>query len=534
MIVDYAANVRDMLSVAKQIDVPGGTDGIYTIPVHHADADKLAKELEATLALAQPADKSAPATTPQKLLVDQRTNTLILAGTEATYQRVRALVERIDIAVETENGGTMHVYQLKHAVAEEVAKTLNDAIAGRMSSTQQGAGARPATPAPPPTPAPTGAATGLSLEGAAHVNFDKATNKLIVMSTGRDYFALKNIIQELDEPRRQIYIEALIMEVNLGNKLDLGSSFHTTVDGKNGSTIVGGVQTPDLKSTSLATLAGASGLVGGWLGPMLSATSILGQDVPSYGILFQALAESANTDILSAPSIIALDNEEAKYEVGTVIPYQKGTVPVSSSNPTSLVTTNIDHEPLTLTLNIKAHISDDEVMLEIKHEAKDLAKEDQKLGPSWTTRKIETRTVVKDQQTVVIGGLMQEKEVLSDSKVPLLGDIPVLGHLFKFTKKRKEKTTLLIMLTPYIIHDQLDLEKLKERHLRERDEFIRSRRSLEAMKLDPHVDYRTKRGLVEEINRSVIDIETETAERAEMMSAPQVPVGPVSPAPQGQ
>jgi general secretion pathway protein D len=538
LITDYASHVRDMLAVVKQIDVPGGADGIFLIPVIHADADKLVKELESILAMtAPPADKTQPAAVQPKLMVDARTNTIIVAGSQATYDRVNNLVQKIDIAVETESGGSMHIYPLKSAIAEEVAKVINDAITGQTKPNPVTAGKPGAVPAADPS-------QPLRLEGDAKVIADKGTNKLIVMSSGRDFIALKNIIAELDEPRKQIYIEATILEVVLENDMDFGVSEHATASLGNPnnpnsqSVVIGGVQTGGgstsvpLSSTNPASLAGLTGLVGGWLGPALAASSLLGQSFPSYGMVFQALGTNSNARILSAPSIIALDNEDAKYQVGTNIPYTKGTIPVSAVNPTAITTTNIDRKDLLLELDIKPHISNgNEVLLEVKHSNNDLVSDDSLMGPTWSTRTIETRVVVKDQQTVVIGGLMQDKDTTDITSVPILGDIPVLGHLFRYTKKRKIKTNLLVMLTPYIIRDSLDLEQIRAKRMREQDEFLSSRRALDGMKLDRAVDYAKKRGVVEEINRSVQDVEEDAAARAQLVHAPTVPAGPVTPSP---
>ncbi|HET9989543.1 MAG TPA: secretin N-terminal domain-containing protein, partial [Kofleriaceae bacterium] len=234
LVTDYATHVRDMLEVVKQIDVPGGTDGVYTIQIKFADADKLSKELEAYLAMTvAPADKTAPAALPPKLMVDSRTNTLIVASSEPTYRKLQALIDRIDVPVETEAGGSMHVYQLKAAIGEEVAKVMNDAISGQAKSnaaTQGKPGANGAAAAPGSDP--------LRLEGEAHVIADKGTNKLIIMSSGRDFLALKNIIQELDEPRKQIYIEATILEVEVENDYNFGFAEHGTASTKNGTVVI--------------------------------------------------------------------------------------------------------------------------------------------------------------------------------------------------------------------------------------------------------------------------------------------------------
>jgi general secretion pathway protein D len=424
----------------------------------------------------------------------------------------------------------MHVYPLKAAIAEEVAKVMNDAISGGKQSAAQ---SKSATSGAAPATAP--AAEQLRLEGEAHVIADKGTNKLIVMSSGRDFLALKNIIQELDEPRKQIYIEATILEVEIENDYDFGFAEHGTASTKHGTVVVGGVESASssggtgLSSTSAASLASLTGLVGGVLGPALSSSSLLGTSFPSYGLVFQALGSNAHTRVLSAPSIIALDNEDAKYQVGTNIAYSKGVIPISAVTPTAGTQTNIDRKDLLLELDIKPHISSgDQVLLEVKHSNNDLLGTDA-LGPRWSTRTIETRVVVRDQQTVVIGGLMQQKDHTNITTVPILGDIPLLGHLFQYTTKTKVKTNLLVMLTPYIIRDSLDIEKIRQQRQREADEFMDSQRSLDGMKLDRSVDYARKRGVVEEINRAVQSVEEEAVQRAVIVHPPQVPTGPVTP-----
>jgi general secretion pathway protein D len=552
IITDYASQVRDMMSLARSIDVPGGSDGIYTIPVHHADATQLAQKLNDILGISagagggaggpgkrvvnpgvqQPGAPPAPAVStddvssavPSKILVDDRSNTLIVVSSEAGYLRVKGLVDRLDISLDTESGSAIHVYPLENALAEELATTLNNA----MGQSQQrpgpgGAGGRPGAPgqpgAPPglPAPGPTGGENlGAALEGQVRVIGDKPTNSLIVMSTGRDFIAIKDVVRRLDQPRRQVFIEALILEVQLAKELDLGTSSHggLPVDGSN-ALILGGVQTPNLRSISAATsLASATGLIAGLIGkPLDNSQQFLGTSIPSFGVLFQALATQDNTDILSAPHVIAIDNEKAEFSVGNNIPYKAGLsfggfglpgAGGAAGGPTGSIGQNIQRENLNLSLNVTPHISSNDVVrLEIEQETKDIGGKDAELGPTWTQRKLKTQVVVHDQQSVVIGGLIQERDIYNVTKVPLLGDIPILGYLFKYSTKAKKKTNLLILLTPYIVKDQLDLQAIRERKLREREEFVESFSTLNEMKYEAKVDYRRKRGMVEEINRAI-------------------------------
>src|SRR6185369_2108943 len=144
-------------------------------------------------------------------------------------------------------------------------------------------------------------------------------------------------------------------------------------------------------------------------------------------------------------------------------------------------------------------------------ETKDLGGVDPELGPTWAERKLKTQVVVHDQESVIIGGLIQEREVYTATKVPLLGDIPLLGYLFKYTTRQRRKMNLLILLTPYITKDQLDLEGIRERKVREYREFAASFANLNDKKYEAKIDYRRKRGVVEEINRVVQGVEEDIA-----------------------
>ncbi|MDX2089463.1 MAG: type II secretion system secretin GspD [Kofleriaceae bacterium] len=578
IITDYASQVRDMMSLARAIDIPNNADGIYTIPVKFADATTLAQKLNEILGVtagsaagggggggaagggrgggapakgapgAAPTGDDVAGAIPSKILVDDRTNTLIVVSTEAGYYRVKALVDRLDISLDTEGGTSIRVHPLENALAEELATTLNAAIG---QGTQQpgrqgqpgGQGGRGGPPPAAPAAAPGGGGgdLGSSLEGTVRVIGDKPTNSLIIMSSGRDYIAIKDVIRRLDQPRRQVFIEAMILEVQLSKGLNLGTSSHGGVPlGDNDSSLlIGGVQHPSLRSLDVSTLATATGLIGGLLGPLVDFEQ-LGTSIPSYGVLFQALATQDNANILSAPHVIAIDNEKAELSVGNNIPYQAGLsfpgfgIPGQNGaqGVPGSIGQNIQREKLNLTLNVTPHISsNDAVRLEIEQEIKDIGARDAQLGPTWTERKLKTQVVVRDQQSVVIGGLIQEKDIYTSTKVPLLGDIPILGYLFKYTTRTKNKTNLLILLTPYIIKEQLDLQAIRERKQRERDEFMKAFGSLNEHKYDPKIDYRRKRGLLEEINRSVLSVQADFEVLQQMGSRQSVQGGALDYAP---
>jgi general secretion pathway protein D len=262
--------------------------------------------------------------------------------------------------------------------------------------------------------------------------------------------------------------------------------------------------------------------------------------VPSFGVLFQALANTNDVNVLSAPHIIATDNQEAEISVGQNIPYQGsfsgfglgagGAGQTGQTGGFGIPNVSVQRQDVALTLKITPHINaSDMVRLEIDQEISDIASENfNNLGPSWTKRTLKTTVVVRDQEAVVIGGLIQDKAISSESKVPLLGDIPILGHLFKFSRTTKQKTNLLIVLTPYVIKDSGDLQRIVARKMRERREFIETFTTFDALEYQPDVDYRRKRGVVEEINRSVVDVERERLLLQEFQSNTiTYPQGPV-------
>jgi general secretion pathway protein D len=229
--------------------------------------------------------------------------------------------------------------------------------------------------------------------------------------------------------------------------------------------------------------------------------------------LFQALAKSSNVNVLSSPHILATNNQEAEISVGQNIPYVGGVnfgLPTGGAGIPGFGNVSIQRQDIQLSMKITPAINaSDMVTLKIEQEIQDIGEKDPQLGPTWTKRKIKTTVVVKDQQSIVIGGLISDRVSYSESKVPFLGDIPILGYLFKYTKRAKNKTNLLVLLTPYVIHDQLDLNNIVERKVRERNEFLRAFYNLDKTAYLPRVDYRRKRGLIEEINRTVQSVEVE-------------------------
>jgi general secretion pathway protein D len=550
VVTDFGTHIGRMSSLMLAVDTPVMGERLYMLRVKYADATEMAQTLGEILGtkdanapsgnqVPQPPrgrrgrDARAPApeqqqqvdtgevevesAVPSKILADERTNALILLASEPAYLRVKALVNRLDVSVEVEGAGRIHVYPLENADAEEMSTTLTAVISGIQQQPSGGTGGRQGRERPqvePQRPS-ANADSAAAFEGQVRVTHDKPTNSLVVVASVKDFLALREVLRRLDVPRPQVYIEATIVEIGIDNSRDLGTAWHAGAEVRDGDLVIGGVQHSNLSSLNVATLATSTGLIGGALGSLLpGANELLGTSIPSYGILLQALANTSNLDVLSSPHILTTDNEEAEISVGQNIPYQSALVGLPGGAPGGagfFPTQSIQRQDVELNLKITPQINaSNEVRLKIDLTINDIASQDfAGLGPSWSKKTLKDTIVVPDQQAVVLGGLISDKVTNSESKVPLLGDIPILGYLFKFTQKRKEKRNLLIVLTPYIVHNQTDLERIVERRIREQREFMRTFSTFHEVEYRPEIDFRRKRGLVAEVNRKVHQVEEE-------------------------
>lgn len=517
---DLGSNMHRLEKIAEQLDAKAGSDEVRILQINYATAqeiaDKVTKLFEAKqarpgqrpgnlAALPPPPGGSAvpgqeakkpaegPATLTQ-LIPDERTNKLIVIATPAAMERILALIREIDIPISGE--GRINVYYLENANAEEVASTLQ--------TLAQGTANRPK--APPPPAGQKGASSAAELfQGEVKVSADKATNALVVIASQNDYRSLVRVIEKLDIRRRQVFVEAVIMEVNLDRSSELGINLHGGIPLKSGSPIQpiffgtkysrNSPLPPSISPTSLLSLSGfLSGIQGTQtieLAPGLS--------VPAFGLVMNALQTSSDVNVLSTPHILTTDNEEAEITVGQNVPFQSGfSAGLGSLGGLAglggLGTTTgasglgalgalgglggvpfgqIQRQNVDLKLNIKPQINEsDYIRMVVTEQIEEIASQDPVLGPTTSKRTAKTTIVAKDQETVVIGGIMQDRVVESVSKVPVLGDIPLLGQLFRQQSRRKVKTNLLLFLTPYIIRESSDFRRIFERKMKERQQFV--------------------------------------------------------------
>lgn len=566
IITETGTNIRRMMSILEEVDTAATGDRIYIEPIHYTSASEIEKHINALFDLngsAAPAASAkgvAPASKSSsgelhiaKVLADDASNSLIIVATERSYERVLELIKRLDVPQTGE--GEIHVLPLQHADATELTKTLNDIINGTSTANAPAAGGR--RPAPAPTPA--SPASGI-FEGPIKVAAEKATNSIVITSSPRDYASIRAVIDRLDQARRQVFIEAVIMDLQLKRSDTLGVSFHGgsafDVDTQNDSVLFGGNKITNTIPPVPTDPDALQGFALGVRGPGIQGSQNFlgtGISIPAFGTFIQAIARTGDTDLLSTPHILALDNEDAEINVGDNVPLQTnqglGSLAglAGAAGQTGAAgglgalgalrgfgSFGVPRQDVGTKIKIKPHLNDsNEVRLDITEEISEVGANVGGTSGAFNISKRTARTklVVADQQTIVIGGLIRNVVGRSEEKVPVLGDIPVLGALFRKRTNQNEKRNLLLIMTPYIVRSQQDLRTVFERKMQERQEYLdRYFVFSEALDYQPPKDWSRTNGLVEDIRRAYLKLEEQTRldelmrPKAERTHEPQRPL----------
>jgi general secretion pathway protein D len=556
IITDTGAQIHRMQTIIDQIDVGGSGDQIWIEPIHYAAASDVQKRIDELFDI-----KSGSSSTPAaggkggpspsgagggdlhvtKIIADDRTNSLLIVATEKAYLRMLEIIKRMDVP--QSEGGEIHVLPLQHADAVELTKTLGEIVTGANAVAKQGDPSRGGTAGGAATG--TAAAAGI-FEGGVKVSADKATNSLVVTSSLRDYAALHAVVDRLDQARRQVFIEAVIMDLSITRSNQLGVNFHAgdTFGSSNGDGLVYGGLNP-LKTILLPDPTSLQGMALGVRGPGIPGSENLlgtGLSIPAFGVVVNALASSTDADVLSTPHILATDNIVAEINVGENIPLQTnlGFPSLGGAGAGGAAAGALGalgslgggfggsgaRQDVGTKIKITPHLNDsNEVRLELAEEISEAQAPQGNAGVvPITKRTANTQLTVGDQQTVVIGGLMRNRVTHSQQKIPLLGDIPVLGALFRSTQNDMQKTNLILILTPYIIREQTDLRTIFERKMQERQEFLdRYFIFSDDQEYSPPKDYSRTNGLMEVIRQAYLDAEEK--KRLEELTGPRPMVG---------
>jgi len=459
VVTDYLSNIKRLQEIVAALDVEGAGNQISYIPLANASASEVVRSL--TTIFTQTTGRGASGL---KAVADTRTNSVILMASGAETQNVRKLVEFMDKEVAS-GASNIQVYRLQNSNAEDLAKVLTSIV--KDGSAQTG------TPATPRAPSTTVVAKNVQIVP------DKFTNSLVVMAEREDYKVIENIIKQLDVPRPMVYIEALIMEVDANKDFKLGVEWRgiketghiSGMEGSQTGAFAGsggsgeGGSYSVLDSLLQTTIAGTTAVTTGAFPPgfslgMVGAGIKIGDIIfPSIGAVVQAYKTDSEVSILSTPQIMTMDNEEAEINVGSNVPYL--TRQDTTSSTTSINYNSYEYKDVGVILNITPHINEENfIRLKISQEVTKIQSGADKAMPTTLKRKAKTTVVVKDKETIVIGGLVGDATQDSNYKIPLLGDIPLLGWLFRTKTKSREKTNLYVFLTPHIVRNQTDAAKL--------------------------------------------------------------------------
>lgn len=456
VITDYADNLRRINRIIDALDRPGGGEPVV-IPLRHAAAAEMAQALGRLLADGSvgPGAQAAQAEPSTRVVIvpDARTNSVVVRSENPErIARVQGMVRQLDVP--TGAAGNIHVIYLKNAEATRVAQTLRAILAGEVS----GGPAAPVTAAGAPVPAPTSQTAAAPLGGSGIVA-DPASNAVIISAPDAIMAHLKSVIDKLDVRRAQVYVEALIVELTADRAAEFGIQWQSIND-------LSGNQTRLFGGTNFGARGGGTNIIDasvnpGNVAPGINIGVVRGQitlpgigTIANLGALARALASDASANILSTPNLLTLDNEEAKIVIGQNVPFITGQYAQTGSATTATPFQTIERRDVGLTLRVKPQISEGgAVRLQIFQEVSSVQDRLNVAGIITNKRSIESTVLVDDGQIVALGGLVQDNTNATVDKIPLLGDIPLLGRLFRYDTRKQTKTNLMVFLRPLVLRD---------------------------------------------------------------------------------
>jgi general secretion pathway protein D len=495
IISDYAYNIRRIIRILNMIDVEGFQEQIAVVPLKNASAADVARKVSdffpAGSSVGAPSPIPRPARSEgggviQKVVSDERTNSIILLGSESGIEKVKKFIEQIDIPVEG-GGGQIHVYPLQNVKAEDLSQTLASLTSGAGSRRRSNFPSLPALPGQPPSSGGDSGPTSASLlNGDVKITADAATNALVIQASQRDFDVLRDIIRKLDIRRRQVFIESVILEAKVSKDASAGVQgygplFRTDqLAGSAGEKSSGIFGFGSGKSSLEALLADPASLTGLALGFRSGGSVSISQknpdgttstrSLPLLSAILKLSAGSGNTNVLSTPHILATANEEASLIIGEEIPQVASQQATDAGKLIQTYTRIPVAKELTITPQINAG---DYLTLKIKQKINERGASSVGDQIATVKREASTTAIVKDHQTVVMGGLMEDRKEATESKVPFLGDIPILGWLFKSKTTKVDKVNLILFITPHIIRDTADMNDQFFKKLKEREGFLK-------------------------------------------------------------
>lgn len=447
IIADRASNINRLVNLINRIDLPSSEE-IEIVPLQHASAAEIVR-IMTTLAQQDKARGGGAPTDPEAspvLIADERTNSVLIGGGKSSRLRLRALISHLDTPLQTQ--GNTRVIYLRYAQAKDLVPVLT----GVSSSVEQQGKAPGQAAASPANNLP------------VNIQADESSNSLVITAPPHIFNALEGVIKQLDIRRAQVMVEGVIAEVssNLNNQLGI----QWIADGTPGGNGPVGITNFSNAGASITNIAGAVATNNfgalGLSGLALGVGRFNSNDV-NFAAVLQALKSDGSTNILSTPSLVTLDNEEAEIVVGQEVPFVTGSFTSTGTGSGSVTNPfqTISRKNVGITLKVKPQINEgDAVKLDIEQTIDSLSTAAGAVDLITNTRSIKTSIIVDDRQVVVLGGLIRDDVQESIQKVPLLGDIPLLGWLFRSKSATKGKTNLMVFLQTSILRDELMMNRL--------------------------------------------------------------------------
>ena len=436
ILTDRAANVERMVNIIRRLDRPARTGEVELIPLSHASAEELAQLFNR---LHQGPDPDGGPGNGVALIADTRTNSLIIKADANTRKELKALALELDSP--STGGGNTQVIYLKNASAENLVEVLESSLKN------------------------TAAADGGNMAQKISIKADPETNALVVTAEQSDYKILERVIRKLDVRRLQVYVEALIAEVDaqttqeIGVQFGVGDGVRSDRRGIVGATNLGTVSGTTLAEVLANPLAAGAGLSLGYVDGIITLPD--GTEVHNLNALAKALEGESDANVLSTPNILTMDNEEAEITVGQNVPFITGSfAQINQGTAVENPFQTIQRKDVGLTLRIKPQITEGSaIKMEIFQEVSNVAQRGEARDIVTNTRSLSTTIVAENNQMVVLGGLIQDDISNNVQKVPLLGDVPILGQLFRYKNRTRRKTNLLVFLRPQVIRGPKDMDE---------------------------------------------------------------------------
>ncbi len=510
IVSDYGLNVERIRKIIKSLDVPSKDFIFKVFPIKHARAETLVKIINNLLPTGNRSTyayrrASARKKQPQQfvnisaLSSDERTNSIIVMGNKTGINKVKELIQELDYYKDPELAGGIYVYKVKHGTAEELATTLNDLI-GNTSSSKDTTQKNMLKPSATPAPRRGGGSSAISnLQDVntaqsfqdVRIIAEKNTNSLLIVSNKYNYETILNILKKVDISRNQVFVKSIIMELSTQKSNDWQMANYYFPEKGGGIVRMGyGIkELTDIGSPGGATLFFPLSLLNisknttTDISPFAKLNQLnLGDSVvkvPTLSSFINFLQTNVGANILSTPQVMALDHQQAEVKITEHIPILGERT--TQTNIANQFTVSAGKETVETSLVITPHINPDvhSIRLEIEQKIDNISKEAEvpealrDFGVAVKKRTIKTSITLKDKETAVLGGLVKETNSKVNSKIPILGDIPILGWLFKNSETDRKKSNLIVFITPHIIRSAKEHKTILSRKLKERMDFIR-------------------------------------------------------------